>query len=415
MIGRAEAAAIERRADYHTVCTGCGNDLGGGFVPFCSACDEMSDVAYDLRAVEIRDSENPYLRFLDLLPVADASLLPADARFTPCVHATQIGAANEVPFLYLKDETGLPTGTTKDRMAAVALPYLYESGVRSFATSSTGNSSSAYARALARVPEITMYVFTASSFRNRLSLDGGERVVDVVLEDATFVEAFNAAGEFARGHAVVAERGFFNPGRREGLKVAWLEAVEQVPRHIDWYVQAVSSAMGVYGVYKAARELEALGVGGRPPRLLCVQQETCAPMVSAWRDGSDRIRPEDVVDQPHGIAHAILRGDPTRAYPHVRRIVEESGGTLAAVSEREIRDAHRALHELEGVPSCFAGAAALAGLFQMQRAGVISADDAVLVNVTGSDRPGTPPTAATHRLRRGPEGWDFDSLGPPPG
>ncbi len=35
--------------------------------------------------------------------------------------------------------------------------------------------------------------------------------------------------------------------RREGLKLAFLEAAEQVPGPIDWYVQAISSGMGVYG------------------------------------------------------------------------------------------------------------------------------------------------------------------------
>jgi threonine synthase len=410
MTARSGTAALERRSGFRTVCTGCGADLGGAFTPFCSACGEMSDVVYDLTAVELREAENPYVRFLDLLPVSDASRLPRAARPTPCVEASRIAAEADLQWLYLKDETGLPTGTTKDRMAAVSLPYLHECGVRAFTTSSTGNSSSAYAHALARVPELQMYVFTAAAFRDRLSLADTAGLVDVVLEDATFVEAFAAAGEFAERRGLVAERGFFNPGRREGLKVAWLEAAEQVPRRIDWYVQAVSSAMGVYGVYKAARELEALGLAGPPPRLLCVQQETCAPMVSAWRAGVDHIRPEDVVQQPTGIASAILRGDPTRVYPHVRRIVEESDGTFAAVSEEEIRAAHRALHDLEGVPSCFAGATALAGVLQLRRAGVVSRSETVLVNVTGSDRPGTPQTAATRRLHRGASGWDFDAV-----
>jgi len=43
--------------------------------------------------------------------------------------------------------------------------------------------------------------------------------------------------------------------------------------------------MGVWGAFKGARELHALGRIDRLPRLLCVQQESCAPMVSAWRDG----------------------------------------------------------------------------------------------------------------------------------
>jgi threonine synthase len=94
-----------------------------------------------------------------------------------------------------------------------------------------------------------------------------------------------------------------------------MEATDQIPAPIDWYVQAVSSAMGVYGTYKGAKELLALGHISRLPRLLCVQQETCCPMVRAWQAGSETIRPQDIVHKPEGIAKAILRGDPSRAYP----------------------------------------------------------------------------------------------------
>lgn len=370
----------------------------------------MSEVEYDLESARLSDAANPYERFFDLLPVADPSLLPEQATFTPTVHAQHLGDELGLPWLFLKDETQLPTGTTKDRMAAIALPYLHERGVRSFTTSSTGNSSSAYAHAISRIPELVMYVFTASQFRDRLTLPAQAQVVDIVLRGATFVEAFAVAGEFADRCDMVAERGFFNPGRREGLKLAWLEAAEQVPRPIDWYVQAVSSAMGVYGVFKAARELVELGVAERVPRLLCVQQESCAPMVSAWRDGSERIRPNDIVQRPTGIAAAILRGDPTRAYPHVRRIVLQSGGTFAAVSEGEIRDAQRRVQQQEGIVTCFAAAAAMAGAIKLRLSEDISAQDTVLVNLTGGMRSGSPPTSATQFFDRTGDGWDLSLL-----
>jgi threonine synthase len=405
-----DTGAFTRRAAFRTECTGCGRELSGDFFPFCPDCGAMSDISYDVGAVQLRDSPNPYLRFIDLLPIRDPALLPESARFTPTVHAQALGERWGMPNLYLKDETGLPTGTTKDRMAAIALPYLYECGVRCFATSSTGNSSSAYARAVGSIPGLSMYVFTASAFRPRLALTGGEQVIDVVMNDATFVEAFNESGAFANQHGLVAERGFFNPGRREGLKVAWLEAAEQVPRTIDWYVQAISSAMGVYGVYKGALQLHELGTIDRVPHLLCVQQETCAPMISAWVDGSERIRPEDIVKRPTGIAAAILRGDPTRAYPHVRRIVLESGGTMVAVTEEEIREARRLLEELEGIHPCFAASAALAGLAKAREQGDIDAEETVLVNLTGSEREGTPPTEETFWINRTEDGWDYSEL-----
>ena len=255
-----------------------------------------------------------------------------------------------------------------------------------------------------------MYLFTAERFRSRLSLWDNDRVIDVVLRDATFVEAFAAAGEFGERHGLHSERGFFNPGRHEGLKMAWLEAVDQVSRPIDWYVQAVSSAMGVYGVFNAARQLQQLGKGADLPRLMCVQQESCAPMVAAWEAGSDRIRPEDIVARPEGIAEAILRGDPTRVYPHVRRIVLESGGNILAVSEDEIREAQRLVEELEGISICFSAATALAGLIRQRQAGAIEFEETVLVNLTGGTRPDTLTTTRTKWLTRSGTSWDYGPL-----
>jgi threonine synthase len=365
----------------------------------------MSEVEYDLDAVEFRDSRNPFVRFRDLLPVVDSRLLPEDAVLTPTVHATKLGDALGLPHLYLKNETSLPTGTTKDRQAAVALPYLYECGVRTFCSSSTGNSSTAYINAISRIPELTMYLFTASSFRHRVQRSAGDQVNHFILRDATFVEAFDFAREFATRHGFVSERGFFNLARREGLKLAWLEAADQVPRPIDWYVQAVSSALGVYGVFKGARELQAMKRSDRLPRLLCVQQESCAPMVSAWHDGAEAIRPQDVVRQPVGIADSLLRGNPTATYPHIRRIVLESGGTFVAVSEKEIRQARQWVEDLEGITPCFSASAAVAGTAKLRSRGELPEDDTVLVNLTGRDRRDPSWDSGSHWLKRSKSDW----------
>jgi threonine synthase len=388
-------------------CVRCQGEYPHGFNTFCEQCGGMIDVHYDLERARLRDSLNPLERFLDLLPVErPESLLPQQMQYTPCVHAVRLGAALGMPNLYLKDETVLPTGTTKDRMAVVSLAFLSEVGVQAFCTSSTGNSSTSYAHAIARYPDMRLYLFTAESFRDRVQYGNGEQVIPFVLRNASFVDAFNASGTFASRRRLVSERGFFNPGRREGLKLAFLEAAEQIPGPIDWYVQAVSSAMGVYGAYKGARELTRMGAIPRPPRLLCVQQETCAPMVRAFGDGSPVIRPGDVVRKPTGIAEAILRGDPTKAYPHVREIVIESQGTFVAVSEADIREARRMVEELEGIFPCFSASAALAGVIRLVRNGDFPRNDTVMVNLTGSDRRPTPASTRIHWLRAAGDGWE---------
>lgn len=372
----------------------------------------MIDVEYDLENAVFTDSEDSLVRYFDLLPLTSSDHFFAEALTpTPCVHAERLGAELGLPHLYLKDESVLPTGTTKDRMAAVALPYLIEKGVRDFCTSSTGNSSTSYARLTGLTRRCHLHLFTAERFLDRVQYADSPQVTHYVLRDATFVEAFEAARRHAEDHGFTSERGFFNLGRREGLKLAFLEAVEQIPRPIDWYVQAVSSAMGVVGTYKGARELFRLGRIQRPPRLLCVQQDSCNPMVRAFRSDSPEIRPGDVVERPTGIAAAILRGNPSRAYPYVRRDVLASGGKMLDVSEAEIREARSRIEEFEGLAPCFASAAALAGLLRGVGEGVIDRGDTLLVSLTGSDRKPVGETSAVHWLRREGDGWEVENRG----
>ncbi|MBK6426194.1 MAG: pyridoxal-phosphate dependent enzyme [Blastocatellia bacterium] len=142
-----------------------------------------------------------------------------------------------------------------------------------------------------------------------------------------------------------------------------------------------------------------------PPRLLCVQQETCSPMARAFEEGSEAILPHHVVPRPHGIASAILRGNPSRVYPIVRRIVIESEGGFATVSETEIREARRMAEELEGLSLCFSSAAALAGMAKLARRGGIAANQTVLVNLTGRDRDAAVQCHSASWLRRSGDTW----------
>jgi threonine synthase len=379
--------------------------MGIDYRPFCE-CGGMVEVEYDLGRVRLVKSKNPYIRFAGLLPIENLDERPPqDAPYSPTIHAKALGSHLGMPSLYLKDETVQPTRSTKDRMAAVSLGFLWERGVRSFCTSSTGNSSTSYAYAIHAFPDMTLYLFTPEDFVTRVQHADHPQVKHFGLRDASFVEAFNYAGVYAQEHGLVAERGFFNLGRREGLKLAYCEACDQVPGPIDWYVQAVSSAMGVYGTYKGAKELREIGQIDRLPKLLCVQQEDCSPMVRAYQEGSDAIQPHHVVQRPEGIAEAILRGDPSRVYPYVKSIVVESGGDFVSVTEDEIREARSMVETLEGVSPCFSASTAVAGLIKLVQHERLPRHETVLVNLTGGDRPRTVPGLGIRWLRREQRGW----------
>ena len=116
-----------------------------------------------------------------------------------------------------------------------------------------------------------------------------------------------------------------------------------------------------------------------------------------------------MVSRPQGIASAILRGDPSQAYPHVRRMVVEGRGAFVAVSEREIRQAREWVQDLEGLDPCFSASAAVAGALKMAMRGELSPQDTLLVNLTGSDRHGPPPAAEVRWMRRAGAAWIPDS------
>ncbi|MGW4210329.1 threonine synthase [Lentzea sp. NPDC004789] len=353
----------------------------------CRHCAGGIDAVYDLDRVVLRRGVRSLHRYGDLLPLQE----PENAAWlgegdTPCVHAEALGRRLGAEALFLKVEGQNPSRSTKDRIAAVGLARMIELGITETVVSSTGNSSTAYALAAQMVDRVTVHVFVGEEFLSRLSYPDHPRVRTWVVSGG-FGAAERAALEFARDSGVPAEGGFFNPARRDGLKLAYLEAFEQMPVAPRFVFQAVSSGMGLVGGHKGAHEFHRLGLLPRVPSFVAVQQSTCAPMASAWAAGRAEIVPDDVVCEPRGIAEAILRGDPTASYPYVAQLCRDSGGRVVAVTEEEIRAVRRALLDDEGLSVCAASAASLAGAARMLRDGLIAPGEPVLVNLTGADRP----------------------------
>ena len=124
-------------------CVGCGKVHADGLEAFCG-CGHFVDACYDLTRARLRASDDPCLRYLDLLPLEDGTQLVGPSHgMTPCHRAKALGESLGLANLYLKDETGLPTGTTKDRMGRMVVSCFQAAGVRGFTASSTGNSSTA--------------------------------------------------------------------------------------------------------------------------------------------------------------------------------------------------------------------------------------------------------------------------------
>jgi threonine synthase len=372
-------------------CVRCGRTFPWSFTVQCPACGGLVDIDYDLRRARIGAEGPPLDRYFDLLPLTSREhVIDGGEGNTPCRHAAALGRALGLRRLYVKIEGANPTRTTKDRQGTQAVATFRDLGIRDFVTSSTGNSCTALARIVSRFPDMTMSVFVGDEFIERLNWSGAPNVKVFWLPEGSFVDAHAAARWYAEQSGATAERGFFFFGKREALKVAYLEAVEQIGAPIECYVQGVSSAMGVYATWKGARQLQALGRIARPPRLVCVQEETCDPMVRAWRRGGEAMIEDDVVRSPRGLSKATLRGDSRGVYAYVRVAVQESGGTMVVAEQDAMRAMRDLVRETEGLDVCFTSAMTAVAAADLRRAGWLDEDAVVLLNFTGADREPAP-------------------------
>jgi threonine synthase len=366
----------------------------------CPACGSTwREARYDLAAAEdrIRSPGNrvPGLwRYQALLPVRQ---IPPGMSMgeggTPLLPAYNLGLMLGLPRLYVKDERRGPTGSFKDRQAAVTVAALREAGITEAVVASTGNVALAYAAFCARVG-IQLWAFLTSLVPGSKMQEVALYGTQVVKITSTYDRAKQLAATFARDRGYYFDRGAMSVASLESMKTMAFEIAEQLPDLVgssapfaapDWYVQAVSGGVGPLGVLKGFRELQAMGLIDRVPSIAVVQTAGCSPMVRAWRQGDPTAEP---VTSPTTRIFTLSTGDPGRSYTALRdEVVSGSGGTFEDVSDEEAYRAVRLLAEVEGLSAEPAAGVAFAGLVKLSQTDAFKPDDIIVVNCSGHAMP----------------------------
>ncbi len=369
-----------RAPDWHATlrCEDCGStdqDNTGK----CKACGGLVNASYPPSASALEPGDTDSLEtYWDLLPIERRESCRIAIEPTPTVLLTELDG---VP-IWGKVEGVLPTASTKDRLIAVSLALMIERGVEKFVFSSTGNTAAAYAWGLQHYPELSSRVFVSEDV-GETKLGPPTSRMEVVRVKGDYVEAQKQAKVQTRPDEVP-EGGFLNLGRREGAKLAYLEAFDDVARadgRVDTVVQAVASGLGIVAAARAVAQSSAVRGWGKGPRLFCAQQTSCAPMVKAYRALQAGTNDRAVETAPEGLAEAILLGDPFTSFDYVARAVTESGGGFVDVTSSEIAAALQR-HSRE-VPLGDAAAVALASVYRLWEQGDLRGSDGVLVALTG--------------------------------
>lgn len=279
--------------------------------------------------------------------------------------------------VYLKLDFLNPTGSFKDRGAAVLLNYLHERGVRSVADDSSGNagaSCASYAAALGMQCKIFVPDSAPASKRLQIAAMGAEMVeVPGTGEDASIAAQQVGEPSFYAGHN-------HQPFFLEGAKTIGFEIWEQLDFSIpDVLITPLGQGANVLGTHCAWKELTRSGGITRSPRLYAVQARNAGPYLAAWERNSSEPTLTEVLPT---VADGIASRTAIRV-PEVLAAVRHSHGNVIGVTEEEILAALR--HALgKGFYIEPTSAAALAGLSKLQQSGEVTRDERAVVVLTGS-------------------------------
>jgi threonine synthase len=282
--------------------------------------------------------------------------------------------------LSYKDETRNPTGSFKDRAAAVMLSAAKYMGQTSITTASSGNAAGAISlySALAGIKSF-VFMFKPSEQKLLQTLSYGATVLIVdTKNEARVLEVAEQASD-AFGWALLNTTSAANPFVAEGYKTIAYELYEQ--GHIpDWIAVPVASGSLLIGTWQGFRELKEIGLVNRLPRLLGVQPAGSAPITAAFSAGEKTVKP---IRQADTIATALSLEDPGVSGIETLRAVKESDGTMIAVEDDQLIRLSREFPKKEGIFAEASGAISVAGVVQARRENVIGSRQSVCCIITG--------------------------------
>jgi threonine synthase len=284
--------------------------------------------------------------------------------------------------LWVKDDSGNPTHSFKDRVVAVAQSAARRLGLTTIACASTGNLANAVAAAAARAGQDSVVVIPSNLEAQKILTTATYNGV-LLAVDGTYDDVNRLCSELI-GDPLTADWGFVNVNLRpyyaEGSKTVGYEIAEQLGWRLPQQVVApIASGSLLTKVDKAWRELASLGlVDDSAYKVFGAQATGCSPVSAAFRDGHDVVRPV----RPDTIAKSLAIGNPADG-PYALDAVRRTGGAIEDVSDAEVVEGIRLLAETEGVFAETAGGVVVAVLRKLLEQGRLDGSQETVILNTG--------------------------------
>ncbi|GHF61778.1 threonine synthase [Amycolatopsis bartoniae] len=343
------------------------------------------EVAYDFGRVRREDIEagpRNIWRYKKLLPVpSNVEEIPnTEPGCTRLVRADRLAKALGLKRLWVKDDTGNPTHSFKDRVVAVALAAAREFGFDTLACPSTGNLANAVAAAAARAGWQSVVLIPSSLERAKILTtavyDGNLIAVDGNYDDVNRLATQLAAENETWAFVNVNVRPYYS----EGSKTLGYEVAEQLGWRLpEQIVVPIASGSQLTKVDKGFRELGTLGlVEETPYKVFGAQATGCSPVSTAFRNGYDVVQPV----KPDTIARSLAIGNPADG-PYVLDVVNRTGGAIEDVSDEEVVEGIRLLARTEGIFTETAGGVTVATTKKLIETGKLDPEAETVLLITG--------------------------------
>lgn len=370
----------------HLVCRACAAQAKLGADYSCWECFGPLEVAYEFGTItrdQIQSGPFSIWRYAPLLPVPaniaqSRNLAPGMTRLHRADNLAK--ALGITGTLWVKDDSGNPTHSFKDRVVAVAQSAGIQLGFKTLACASTGNLAHAVAAAAARAGQKSVVLVPSNLEQHKIQATAAYNGHVIGIE-GNYDDVNRLCGELI-GEAVSANWGFVNVNLRpyyaEGSKTVGYEIAEQLGWRLpDQVVIPVASGALLTKVDKGWREFVELGlVEGKPWRVFGAQATGCNPVATAWANGQEVVRPV----KPDTIAKSLAIGNPADG-PYALDAVRRTNGAVGDVSDDEVVEGIRMLAECEGIFGETSGGVTVAVTRKLLAQGLLDPEaETVIVN-----------------------------------
>lgn len=304
---------------------------------------------------------------------------------TPCIRSMTIGPAVGIRELFFKLESVNPSGSYKDRFAALAISHMQASNQHTCLATSSGNTGAALAAycAAARIRCRIAVVEAAPVAKLQQMLAYGaeiQRVRRFGTDAGVTQQVFRQLQAQAQQHGFALQISAFqySPLGMQGVDSIAYELQEQLSGEAN-HVQGSHVFCPAGGGGLTLAVARGFQKSGGNAAVHCVQPEGNDTIAGALRDGSTDARDVQCSTTISGLQVAnVIDGN------EVIAACRESGGTGHTVSDQEVFDAQKHLARDEGIFCEPAGAVALAGALRSARQGELDPAAPVICLVTGS-------------------------------